>query len=482
MNSEIVDFFSRTPYSIPNVIGFFLVIQAIVFFEVGQRSRDQYSKPLALGLFLLGIAWGTSDYQNTGKVYVDWQWWWAQPFFALGIFFMCVGVVRYLPLNNLLKKRLSYINGFFAFGYVLLGTALLLLELQVPRAFIIWMQLPPFFAICASTLQAEKNEPKKGHRVIGLLAILVPMLSILFPLIGLKSAVLRFWTAIPLITLSSIVLSVSLLRERERIQENLDKLRLVENQLIEANKDLEVKVSERTALLHEIITDLESFNRNVSHDLRSPLGSISLTAEIAEKYLATGNMSYAVTELSSIKEQVVALQSMVGTMLNLAYHIDSPPTYSEVNFTDYMQMRVQKLQLQFARKYPTLVPPNITVNDHGAIRVNEPLLNIVVDNILENAIKYNLGRADLQIVIGCSTDEREERIYISDNGIGITDADTSEIFIPFKQIESSQSAIVSGYGLGLSIVQRAVKKLGGKVWHEETPGGGATFIFTLAKS
>jgi len=93
-----------------------------------------------------------------------------------------------------------------------------------------------------------------------------------------------------------------------------------------------------------------------------------------------------------------------------------------------------------------------------------------------------LGRADLQIVIGCSTDEREERIYISDNGIGITDADTSEIFIPFKQIESSQSAIVSGYGLGLSIVQRAVKKLGGKVWHEETPGGGATFIFTLAKS
>jgi signal transduction histidine kinase len=483
MHSEITEFFSKTPYSIPHIIGFLLLVQSIVFFEVSLRSKDNYSKLLGLGLFLLGVAWGTTDYQNAGKLYVDWNWWWAQPLFAFGILFMSQGVIRYLPLSGFLKNNLSYINVFFPFSYLLLGTTLLILEVKVPRAFIIWMQLPPFFAICASTIFAEKNEPKKGHRLIGLLAILVPILSILFPLIGLKTAVLRFWTAIPLITLSSIVLAVSLLREREKIQDNLDKLRVAENKLLDINKDLERKVFERTALLHEIINDLESFNRNVSHDLKSPLGSISLTAELAERYLATGYSNLASNELLSIKEQVGYLQTVVNTMLNLAANVDKPSATFVVNFTALVKARIEKICFQFSRKYSQMKNPEFTVDEFGEINVNELLLNIVIDNLVENSIKYNLGQESLKIDIGCALLDGFYRIYVSDNGQGIDPDFKDDIFLPYKQ-GASNDAIdrPGGYGLGLSIVERAIRKLGGKVWFEDTPGGGATFIFTIRAS
>jgi signal transduction histidine kinase len=479
MNAEIISFFSKTPYSIPHVIGFFLVIQAVVFFEVSQRSKDRYSRPLSLGLLLLAIAWGTTDYQNAGKIYVDWNWWWAQPFFALGIFFMSLGVTRYLPLDEPFKKILLNINGIFAFGYLILGTSLLLLDFQIPRLFIVWMQMPPFFAICFSTLKAEKNEPKKGHRLIGLLAITIPILTILFPILGLKTAVLRFWTAIPLITLSSIVLAVSLLRDREKIQENLNKLKIAEDNLIEANKDLEIKVLDRTAMLHEIITDLEAFNRNVSHDLRSPLGSISLTAEVAEKYLENGNTSYVATELLSIKDQVASLQTLVSTMLNLAAGIDKELSMSEINFTDYVNKRVQKIELQFSRKFPNVSVPHFSTNGKASLTLNVPLLNIVIDNLVENAIKYNLGRSGLIIEIGCTSFDGKFLIYVKDNGVGIHSNDKSLIFNPFIQGSLGEKLAIAGYGLGLNIVERAVKKMGGRVWHEETAGGGATFKFSL---
>jgi signal transduction histidine kinase len=479
MQPEIINFFSRTPYSIPQVIGFLLLIQSVVFFEVSLRSKDNYSRFLGLGLLLLGIAWGTTEYQNAGKLYVDWNWWWAQPLFAIGIFFMSQGVIRYLPLSEFFKRILSFINGFFSFGYVLLGTTLLLLEVKIPRAFIIWMQLPPFFAICASTFVAEKNEPKKGHRLIGLLAILVPMLSILFPLIGLKTAVLRFWTAIPLITLSCIVLAVSLLREREKIQDSLDKLKIAENQLMESNKDLENKVTERTALLHEIITDLESFNRNVSHDLKSPLGSISLTAELAERYIASGNSSFASCELLSIKEQVSYLQSLVNTMLNLAANVEKSPVTSIVNFTTFMKTRIEKISFQFSRKYATMKSPEFIVKEYGEIRVNESLLNIVMDNLLENAVKFNLYRENFKIEVGCELVDDYYQIYVKDNGVGVSGVAKDEIFLSFRHAGSQNALDITSYGIGLSIVERAIRKLGGKVWHENTQGGGATFFFTV---
>ena len=481
MTNEILDFLSKTPYSIPHVIGFFLLIQSIVFYEVSKRSKDNYSLFLSVGLFLLGVAWGTTDFQNTGKLYVDWHWWWAQPFFAFGILFISLGVVRYLPLDQDAKRSLSISAMAFPVIYITLGTLALIFEYQVQRAFIIWMQLPPFFAISLATFKAERLEPKKGHRLIGLLALVVPVLSIIYPLLGLKTAVLRFWTAVPLLTLAAIVLAASLLKEREKIEEALDELKLADEQLILLNKDLEKKVEIRTAMLHEIITDLESFNRSVSHDIRSPLGTISITAAVAEKYLSMGKTGLVGTELLNIKQQVDGLHGLVGTMLNLASNIESNPKIVPINFKEFVDSRLSTLMLGFKRNYPMLKGPSFEVADIGVVHVNSQLFTIILDNLIDNAVKYNAFSDDLQIRIGGELTADKVKIYVADNGVGIASQSNDEdVYMPFKRMAGDMTT--PGFGLGLNIVKRAVKKLGGDVWFEATPGGGVTFSFTLLQS
>lgn len=481
MNIEILDFFSKIPYSIPHIIGFFLIVQSIVFYEVSKRSKDNYSLLLSIGLFLLGIAWATTDYQNTGKLYVDWMWWWAQPLFAFGILFLSVAVVRYLPLDQERKRVLKISAMAFPLIYITFGTVALILEYQVQRAFIIWMQLPPFFAISLATFQAERIEPKKGHRLIGLLALVVPLLSIIYPFLGLKTAVLRFWTAVPLLTLAAIVLAASLLKEREKIEEALDELKIADEQLLLLNKDLERKVVLRTAMLHEIITDLESFNRSISHDIRSPLGTIAITATVAEKYLVMGKHDLVQAELQNIKTQVDGLHGLVGTMLNLASNVDSNPTMELLDFKTFVNERLNTLMIGFRRSYPMMTEPNFQVDDIGVIRTNRQLFNIVLDNLIDNAVKYNVLTPRLKIIIGGEFLADKVKIYVSDNGVGISsETDDADVYMPFKRLSVDVTA--PGFGLGLNIVKRAVKKLGGDVWYEPTPGGGVTFHFTLLQS
>lgn len=481
MNSEVLDFFAKIPYSIPQIIGFFLIVQSIVFYEVSKRSKDNYSLLLSIGLCLLGIAWATTDYQNTGKLYVDWMWWWAQPLFAFGILFISVAVVRYLPLDQARKRALTLSAMAFPVIYITFGTVALIFECQVQRAFIIWMQLPPFFAISLATFQAERLEPKKGHRLIGLLALVVPVLSIIYPLLGLKTAVLRFWTAVPLLTLAAIVLAASLLKEREKIEEALDELKIADEQLLLLNKDLEKKVVLRTAMLHDIITDLESFNRSVSHDIRSPLGTISITATVAEKYLAMGKHDLVQAELQNIKTQVDGLHGLVGTMLNLASNVEANPAMELIDFRGFVNERLNTLMIGFKRNYPMMSEPEFQVDDVGFIRTNRQLFNIVLDNLIDNAVKYNTLTAGLKINIGGELLDDKVKIYVSDNGVGIaSEADDADVYMPFKRLSDNLTA--PGFGLGLNIVKRAVKKLGGDVWYESTPGGGVTFYFTLLQT
>ena len=435
---------------------------------------------LSVGLLFLGVAWATTEYQNTGKLYVDW-WWWAQPLFAFGILFICVAVIRYLPLEDDHKRRL--IIGAMAFPviYITFGTVALFLDYQVERAFIIWMQLPPFFSISLATFKAERIEPKKGHRLIGLLALVVPLLSIIYPILGLKTAVLRFWTAVPLLTLAAIVLAASLLREREKIEEALDELKIADEQLVLLNKDLEKKVVLRTAMLHDIITDLESFNRSVSHDIRSPLGTISITAAVAEKYLAMGNHDMVLNELKNIKQQVDGLHGLVGAMLNLASNVESNPTIESVDFQAFVHDRMAALMIGFKRNYPTVGEIDFEVGDVGVVRTNKQLFNIIIDNLIDNAVKYNATKTDLRVRVGGELVDDQVKIFISDNGVGIaSETMDDDIYMPFKRM--SESGATLGFGLGLNIVKRAVKKLGGEVWYEPTPGGGVTFYFTLLQA
>jgi len=283
-----------------------------------------------------------------------------------------------------------------------------------------------------------------------------------------------------LLMLAAIILAASLMREREKIQETLDELKLADEQLQALNKSLESKVESRTAMLHEIIKDLESFNRSVSHDLRSPLGSISMTAHIAEKYLTLGQYEQVASELKSIKGQVDGLQGLVATMLNLASNLESPPKIKAITFKDFVTLRARRTVRGLTHSFPNLSSALVQVDDCGVIHTNDQMFGIVVDNLIDNAVKHNAGAPNLKIHIGVDPTPIEYIVFVRDNGVGISEDSSgmeAELYLPFRRIDRAGGS--GGYGLGLNIVKRAVRKLGGRVWFEPTQGGGVTFFFTL---
>ena len=112
---------------------------------------------------------------------------------------------------------------------------------------------------------------------------------------------------------------------------------------------------------------------------------------------------------------------------------------------------------------------------------DRPLLKILLTNLLQNAWKYTGGREDAWIELGVVEDEDDVPIYhVRDNGIGFDDGDSEIIFQVFKRLDTS--AELSGSGLGLTIVERIVRRHGGRVWADGVPGEGAVVRFTLESS
>lgn len=478
--TEIISFFAGTPYSIPQVLGLVLFFEAYFFLVVHRRAKYSYSLWLAAGVFLLSVAWFTTGYQNVGKLLVDWGWWWAQPLFALGIAAMGVGVIKYLPLPSRWQSWLLLLNVSFPLVYVLIGTSALLLDIGLYRAYIIWLQLPPFFALSAGAFLADRHEPGKGHRQIGLLILFVPALSILYPLLGLNTAVLRIWTGIPLIVLGISILTVSLLREREKVDDNLERVKEGERRLAALNQDLENRVKQRTVMLRDMITDLEAFNRSVSHDIRSPLGSIALTAALAKKYLEMGEKAQTLAEIESIEKQLSETQNLVTTMLKIAGFTENPSRQVPINLVELAHEQIDKVMGFIRSDGSPHFQPKFLVYDMPQVSSDPDLLRVIFDNLLENAIKYNHGQADLLIEVGSTQVKERTCVYVRDNGVGISEDLELNIFKPF--VRSAGERDITGFGLGLNIVKRAVNKLGGDIWYESNAHEGVTFYFSLPKS
>jgi signal transduction histidine kinase len=123
---------------------------------------------------------------------------------------------------------------------------------------------------------------------------------------------------------------------------------------------------------------------------------------------------------------------------------------------------------------------NITINKPNkwpVVMGHVPRMEEVWTNLISNAIKY--GGNPPVLTFGFKKEEKEAVVfYLQDNGNGLTKNQIELIFIPFTNLENSSS---DSHGLGLSIVNRIISKLNGKIWvtSENIPGKGSCFYFTL---
>ena len=105
------------------------------------------------------------------------------------------------------------------------------------------------------------------------------------------------------------------------------------------------------------------------------------------------------------------------------------------------------------------------------------LATSVLTNLLSNALKYS--PADTTIDVHVALDGDNVVTTVADHGNGVRKSDRNRIFEKFTRLGDHLTRPQQGVGLGLYIARRSVEQLGGTIWCDETPGGGATFGFSL---
>ena len=176
----------------------------------------------------------------------------------------------------------------------------------------------PFFGLAALAFWAERREHGAGHRYIGLAFLLVPGAAIVLAASGSPAAHLRYWGFIPMLSIGLILLTVSLLRRRRMLMDEVARRAAAERLLAVSNASLEAQVEARTHELRDVIAGLEGFNRQVSHDLRGPLGGIGGLAQLASQALQRGDVDAAQRVLTPIAQQAADSRRLVDALLMLA--------------------------------------------------------------------------------------------------------------------------------------------------------------------
>ncbi len=241
------------------------------------------------------------------------------------------------------------------------------------------------------------------------------------------------------------------------------------------SEELERRVRERTIALQQTVSELESFSYTVSHDLRSPLRAMQGFAQAVLEDYGDKVDEQGRKYLGRIKNAAERLDRLIQDLLS----------YTRVAREDapLVPLDADKILRDIIDNYPNLHSPAAEVEVAGVIpRVlgHEASLTQVLSNLLGNAAKFVAEGTTPHIRVWGEEIKDRVRIWIEDNGIGISSEDYERIFQMFVQVNESQ--LYGGTGVGLAIVKKAVESMHGSVGLESIDQGGTRFWVELAKA
>ena len=255
---------------------------------------------------------------------------------------------------------------------------------------------------------------------------------------------------------------------------NAIEMRQAQNTLKAYSEDLEKKIEERTLTLQQTIAELETFSYTVSHDLRSPLRAMQGFADAVLEDYGSKIDEQGKNYLSRIKNAAERLDRLIQDLLSYTRFSrqDAPLSSIDLNrmIRDIIEHNpnLQPLAEQIQIEGPL---PNVMGHDIA--------LTQVLSNLLGNAVKFVPPGTVPHIRVSSETMGSRVRLWIQDNGIGISPADYERIFKIFVQVNDSQT--YGGTGVGLAIVKKAVQAMQGTLGVESEAGKGSRFWVELGK-
>ncbi|WP_318241875.1 sensor histidine kinase [Arthrobacter pullicola] len=216
------------------------------------------------------------------------------------------------------------------------------------------------------------------------------------------------------------------------------------------------------------------FVANVSHELKTPVGAISLLAEAIDGAAAdeeavrrfAKRMNKEAVRLAALVQDIIELSRLQGA--DMVDHAEP------VDINELVAHAVEANRLPAENRNITLVVGGTAENP---VYADGPMLTTAFRNLIDNAIRYSPEGS--QVGVGIRSRDGLAQITVTDRGPGIPAEDQERVFERFYRLDSARSRNTGGNGLGLSIVKHVVSNHGGEISLWSQPGQGSTFTVRL---
>ena len=211
------------------------------------------------------------------------------------------------------------------------------------------------------------------------------------------------------------------------------------------------------------------FTANVSHELKTPLTSISGFAEIIQDgFVKPQDVKIFAGKIFDEAQRLITL---VGDVIKISQLDEGCLPYQKEDVDVYVLAKniLERFKEPAEKKGISLY----LEGEHAVLSTVEPILDEVLANLCDNAVKYN--RTDGNVTVTVLNGKHAVSISVADTGLGISQGEKTRIFERFYRVDKSHSKEVGGTGLGLSIVKHGAAFLGAKLELESTLKKGSTF-------
>lgn len=220
--------------------------------------------------------------------------------------------------------------------------------------------------------------------------------------------------------------------------------------------------------------DLEQFAYLASHDLQEPLRMVSTFVDKLAKRLGDDLDDKTAKYVEFAVDGAERMSDLIDGLLQYSRAGRAPAQSVEIDLDDTVEAVLRTLEQRIADVGATVVVARPLPRVYG----DEILVGQVLQNLLGNALKFSDPERPPEVRVDARRDGDMVEIGVADNGVGIAPEFHDQVFLMFRRLHSRAS--YAGTGIGLSLVQRVVESLGGKVWIDPDHGPhGTRFVFTL---
>jgi light-regulated signal transduction histidine kinase (bacteriophytochrome) len=248
--------------------------------------------------------------------------------------------------------------------------------------------------------------------------------------------------------------------------------RRTEAELAKHRERLEELVAERTTDLLAVNQELEAFTHSVSHDLHAPLRRINDFSQILLNDYADSLDRQGSEYLERLQASSQHMSRLIDDLLDLSRVTRADMSRQQTDLSAMARVITGELLNEQPERQA-----RFDIQEEIMVSGDPNLLNMLLQNLLENAWKFTSKKAETRISFGITEYQGRQVYYVRDNGAGFDMAYVDKLFEPFQRLHSTKE--YPGTGIGLASVKRIIRRHGGQIWAEGEVDHGATFYFTL---